>query len=60
MEHTQVVFSDSVNGEVQLFSNDKKVGIVSVAIANEKLTVFHTEVVMSSKAAGFQNYCSSN
>lgn len=32
MEHTQVVFSDSVNGEVQLFSNDKKVGIVSVAI----------------------------
>ena len=44
MEKTEVILSDGVNGEVQLFSNDQKAGEMAISVANGKLTVFHTEV----------------
>ncbi|MBE9586203.1 N-acetyltransferase [Mucilaginibacter sp. JRF] len=44
MESTKVILRNSSYGEVQLFSNDEKAGKMTIAVADGKLTVFHTEV----------------
>lgn len=45
MENTKVVFNeDSIYGEIQLFSDDKKAGKMDVSVADGKFRVYHTEV----------------
>ncbi len=54
MENTQVVFKDdSIYGEVQLFSDDKKAGKMDISIAEGKLRVYHTEVDTEYEGKGF-------
>ncbi|CEJ68702.1 hypothetical protein BN1195_00991 [Chryseobacterium oranimense G311] len=43
METTKVVLGN-VRGEVQLFSDDKKIGKMDISVIGNKLTVYHTEV----------------
>lgn len=44
METTKVVFTGRATGEIQLFSDDVKAGKMDIAVINENLTVYHTEV----------------
>jgi len=53
MENTKVVFNGRAYGEVQLFTDDVKAGKMSVAVTDEKLTVFHTEVFPQFEGHGF-------
>lgn len=54
MESTKVVFKqDSICGEVQLFSGDKKAGKMDVSVADGKLRVYHTEVNAAYEGKGF-------
>ncbi|PJR04073.1 GNAT family N-acetyltransferase [Avrilella dinanensis] len=54
MENTKVVFKeDSIYGEVQLFSDDKKAGKMDISVADEKLRVYHTEVDDEYEGRGF-------
>src|SRR5688572_20075819 len=53
MESTKVVFTARARGEVQLFSDDIKVGKMNIAITGRKLTVFHTEVAPEFEGRGF-------
>ena len=51
MERTQVVLGEV--GEVQLFSDDRKVGKMDISVADHKLTVYHTEVDEEYSGRGF-------
>ncbi|GGH15275.1 N-acetyltransferase [Sphingobacterium alkalisoli] len=54
MENTKVVFKDdSIYGEVQLFSDDKKAGKMDISVADGKLRVYHTEVNPEHEGRGF-------
>jgi predicted GNAT family acetyltransferase len=54
MENTKVVFKDdNIYGEVQLFSDDKKVGKMDISVADGKLRVYHTEVNAEYEGKGF-------
>ncbi|WP_134088613.1 GNAT family N-acetyltransferase [Olivibacter sp. XZL3] len=53
MERTEVVLSDSNQGEVQLFSNESKAGIMEISVGDGKLTVYHTEVNPEYEGRGF-------
>ena len=52
MERTEVVLGN-IKGEVQLFSDDKKVGKMDISVADHKLTVYHTEVDEEYEGRGF-------
>ena len=53
MEKTKVVLKNNAYGEVELFSDDKKVGKMDIAVSDGKLTVFHTEVDSKFEGRGF-------
>jgi len=54
MENTQVIFKDdSIYGEVELFSDDQKVGKMDISVADGKLRVYHTEVDVAHEGKGF-------
>ncbi|QNL48824.1 N-acetyltransferase [Olivibacter sp. SDN3] len=54
MENTKVVFKeDSIYGEVQLFSDDKKAGKMDISVAEGRLRVYHTEVNAAYEGRGF-------
>lgn len=53
MEKTQVKINENGRGEIQLLSNDEKVGKMDVAIKHGKLTVYHTEVNPEHEGKGF-------
>lgn len=54
MENTRVVFKDdSINGEVQLFSEGKMAGKMEISVEKGKLRVFHTEVNSEYAGRGF-------
>lgn len=54
MENTKVVFKDDdMYGEVQLFSDDEKVGKMDISVEDGKLRVYHTEVNAAYKGRGF-------
>lgn len=52
MERTEVVLGN-IKGEVQLFSDDKKVGKMDISVADHKLIVYHTEVDEEYEGRGF-------
>lgn len=52
MERTEVVLGN-VKGEVQLFSDEKKVGKMDISVIGKKLTVYHTEVDSEYEGKGF-------
>ncbi|WP_294274703.1 GNAT family N-acetyltransferase [uncultured Chryseobacterium sp.] len=52
MERTEVVLAN-VKGEIQLFSDDQKVGKMDISVIGEKLTVYHTEVNKEYEGRGF-------
>jgi predicted GNAT family acetyltransferase len=53
MENVKVISKSRGVGEVQLFDNDIKAGKMNIAIIDEKLTVFHTEVFPEFEGRGF-------
>jgi Predicted acetyltransferase len=54
METTTVVFQDDhIHGEVQLFSNEQKAGMMEISAEDGKLTVYHTEVNPEHEGKGF-------
>jgi len=53
MENTQVIINASSYGEVRLFSDSVNAGKMDIAVANGKLTVFHTEVSPEFEGRGF-------
>lgn len=53
MESTKVIFTGPAYGEIQLFSNDVQAGKMNIAVADAKLTVFHTEVSPEFEGRGF-------
>ena len=53
MESTKVVFTDDVKGEVQLFSDDIKAGMMELRMMEGKLAVLHTEVSPEFEGRGF-------
>lgn len=53
MENTTVVLNDQQKGEVQLFSDNKKVGFMDIQVKDNILTVFHTEVDPAYEGKGF-------
>lgn len=54
MENTKVIFNEnSVYGEVELFSDDKKVGKMDISVVDGKLRVYHTEVSSEYGGRGF-------
>ena len=53
MESTKVVFLGHATGEVQLFTDDVKVGKMNIALTKGRLTVFHTEVSPEYEGRGF-------
>ena len=53
MESLKVVFTSRAHGEIQLFSDDVQAGKMNIAIADGKLTVFHTEVRPEFEGRGF-------
>lgn len=53
MERTEVVVNTHNRGEVQLFSDDQKVGKMDISVIGQKLTVYHTEVNPEYEGKGF-------
>ncbi|MBK1897271.1 GNAT family N-acetyltransferase [Chryseobacterium paridis] len=53
MERTEVVINTHNRGEIQLFSNDQKVGKMDISVIGPKLTVYHTEVDPEYQGEGF-------
>lgn len=53
MERFEIVLDDKSFGELQLFSEDIKVGKMDVSIVDNKLTVYHTEVNPEHDGKGF-------
>lgn len=52
MERTEIVL-EGRKGEIQLFSDEKKVGKMDISVIGEKLTVYHTEVDAEHEGKGF-------
>ena len=52
MENVKVVIRN-IRGEVQLFSDDKKAGKMDIALVEDTLTVYHTEVDPAFEGKGF-------
>ncbi|OPC29918.1 GNAT family N-acetyltransferase [Elizabethkingia miricola] len=53
MERTEIVLNANQRGEVQLFSDDRKAGKMDISVAEDKLTVYHTEVNPEYEGKGF-------
>lgn len=53
MESTNVVLRKAPYGEVQLFSDGIKAGRMTMAISDDQLTVYHTEVKPEFNGHGF-------
>jgi len=53
LENTKIVFSDGIHGEIQLFSDQEKVGNMDISLADGKLRVYHTEVNRAYEGKGF-------
>ncbi|OPC23962.1 acetyltransferase [Elizabethkingia anophelis] len=53
MERTEIVLNTNQQGEIQLFSDDRKAGKMDVSVAEGKLTVYHTEVNPEYEGRGF-------
>jgi predicted GNAT family acetyltransferase len=44
MERTEIVLDKNQRGELQLFSDERKAGLMSITIIDGNLVVYHTEV----------------
>ncbi|WP_288789348.1 GNAT family N-acetyltransferase [uncultured Elizabethkingia sp.] len=53
MERTEIVLNTNQQGEIQLFSDDRKAGKMDVSVAEGKLTIYHTEVNPEYEGRGF-------
>jgi|SRR5690606_39120402 len=53
MENTKIVLNENYTGELQLFSNGQKAGLMEIAITGDVLTVYHTEVDEAYNGRGF-------
>ncbi|GAA4169369.1 N-acetyltransferase [Sphingobacterium sp. ML3W] len=53
MERTEIVLDKNQRGELQLFSDETKAGLMSIAIIDGKLVVYHTEVDEAFEGRGF-------
>ncbi|PUV25739.1 GNAT family N-acetyltransferase [Sphingobacterium athyrii] len=53
MERTEIVLDKNRRGELQLFSDEKKAGLMSIAIIDRRLVVYHTEVDEAFEGRGF-------
>lgn len=53
MERTEVIINTHHRGEVQLFSDDQKIGKMDISVIGQKLTVYHTEVNPEQEGKGF-------
>ena len=53
MQTTKVVFLNRLYGEVQLFSDENKIGKMNIAKTDSNITVFHTEVDPEYEGLGF-------
>ncbi|ADY51170.1 GCN5-related N-acetyltransferase [Pseudopedobacter saltans DSM 12145] len=53
METTDVILNEKNRGEVELFSDGKKVGFMEISVYNQRLTVYHTEVDSQYEGRGF-------
>ena len=53
MEKTAIVIHPNHRGEIQLFSDDSQVGKMDIAVTNQKLIVYHTEVNPEYEGRGF-------
>lgn len=52
MEKLEVVLENG-RGEVQLFSDGLKAGLMEISVSGERLTVYHTEVFPEFEGRGF-------
>jgi len=53
MEKTTVVINTNNSGEIQLYSDDNKVGKMDISVQGDLLTVYHTEVDEEHSGKGF-------
>lgn len=54
MGNTNIVFNnDNINAEIQLFTDDKKVGKMDISVSDGKLRVYHTEVDAKHEGKGY-------
>lgn len=53
MESTEIVLDNNQRGELQLFSDGAKAGLMSIALIGGKLVVYHTEVDEAYEGRGF-------
>lgn len=53
MERTEVILNKQNEGEIQLFSEDRKAGKMDISISGSLLTVYHTEVDEAYNGKGF-------
>lgn len=53
MERTEIILDKSQRGELQLFSDNHKAGLMSIAIIDGNLVVYHTEVEDVYEGRGF-------
>lgn len=53
MERTEIVLDKNQRGKLQLFSDEKKAGLMSIAIIDGRLVVYHTEVNEAFEGRGF-------
>lgn len=53
MEKTTVVINDNNSGEIQLYSDDDKIGKMDISVKDGLLTVYHTEVNEEHSGKGF-------
>lgn len=53
MEKTKVVINENNSGEIQLYSDDNKIGKMDISVKNGLLTVYHTEVNEEHSGKGF-------
>ncbi|WP_411973951.1 GNAT family N-acetyltransferase [Sphingobacterium sp. Lzh-3] len=53
MERTEIVLDKNQRGELQLFSDERKAGLMSIAIIDGNLVVYHTEVDEAYEGRGF-------
>lgn len=53
MERTEVIINTHNRGEVQLFSDDQKIGKMDISVIGQRLTVYHTEVDPEHEGKGF-------
>lgn len=53
MEKTEIILNEQGKGEVLLFSDEKKAGLMDIQVTGDTLTVFHTEVDAAYEGRGF-------